>query len=105
MADVVRPAQGRDDPQLVSGRLPRRGWPGRRLPLHFVPIPDAPFATLEHVLQILVVQRAYCNLNAAVEGHAVVLGERPLALVSCLSRTISLLALPWDDDQETRRAE
>ena len=104
MAGVVRPAQGRGDPQLVSGRLPRRGWPGRRLPLHFVPIPDAPFATLEHVLQILVVQRAYCNLNAAVEGYAAVLGERPLALVSCLSRTISLLALPWDDDQETRRA-
>ena len=39
VADVVRPTQGRDEPQLVSGRPPRRGWPGRRLPLHFVPIP------------------------------------------------------------------
>ena len=38
VADVVRPTQGRDEPQLVSGRPPRRGWPGRRLPLHFVPI-------------------------------------------------------------------
>ena len=38
VAGVVRPAQGRGEPQLVSGRLPRRGWPGRRLLLHFVPI-------------------------------------------------------------------
>ena len=46
VAGVVRPTQGRGEPQLVSGRLPRRGWPGRRrLPLHFVPIPDAPLAT------------------------------------------------------------
>jgi hypothetical protein len=41
VADVVRPTQGRGEPQLVSGRLPRRGWTGRRLPLHFVPILDA----------------------------------------------------------------
>ena len=30
VAGVVRPTQGRGEPQLVSGRLPRRGWPGRR---------------------------------------------------------------------------
>jgi hypothetical protein len=98
VAGLVRPTQGRGEPQLVSGRLPRHGWPGRRLPLHFVPIPDAPLATLEHAAQILAVQRAHCHLNAAVEQYTAVLGEPPLALVSCLSRTVSLLTLPWDDD-------
>jgi hypothetical protein len=98
VADVVRPTQGRDEPQLVSGRLPRRGWTGRRLPLRFVPIPDAPLATLEHAVQILAVQRAYHDLNAAVEQYTAVVREPPLALVSCLSRTVSLLTLPWDDD-------
>ena len=82
----------------MSGRLPRRGRPGRRLPLHFVPIPDPPLATLEHAVQVLAVQRGYDNLNAAVEQYTGVLGEPPLALVSCLSRTVSLLTLPWDDD-------
>ena len=99
VAGVVRPIQGRGEPQLVSGRLPRRGWPGRRRPpLHFVPIPDAPLATLEHAVQVLAVQRGYDNLNAAVEQYTAVLGEPPLALVSGLSRTVSLLTLPWDDD-------
>ncbi len=99
VAGVVRPTQGRGEPHLVSGRLPRRGWPGRRrLPLHFVPIPDAPLATLEHAVQVLAVQRGYDNLNAAVEPYTAVLGEPPLALVSGLSRTVSLLTLPWDDD-------
>ena len=98
VADVVRPTQGRDEPQLVSGRLPRRGWTGRRLPLRFVPIPDAPLATLEHAVQILTVQRAYHDLHAAVEQYTTVVREPPLALVSCLSRTVSLLTLPWDDD-------
>ena len=78
VAGVVRPIQGRGEPQLVSGRLPRRGWPGRRrLPLHFVPIPDAPLATLEHAVQVLAVQRGYDNLNAAVEPYTAVLGEPP----------------------------
>jgi len=98
VADVVRPTQGRDEQQLVSGRLPRRGWTGRRLPLRFVPIPDAPLATLEHAVQILTVQRAYHDLHAAVEQYTTVVREPPLALVSCLSRTVSLLTLPWDDD-------
>ena len=99
VAGVVRPTQGRGEPQLVSGRLPRRGWPGRRrLPLHFVPIPDAPLATLEHAVQVLAVQQGYDNLNTAVEPDTAVLGEPPLALVSGLSRTVSLLTLPWDDD-------
>ena len=98
VADVVRPTQGRDEPQLVSGRLPRRGWTGRRLPLRFVPIPDAPLATLEHAVQILTVQRAYHDLHAAVEQYTTVVREPPLALVSCLSRTVSLLTLPWDED-------
>jgi hypothetical protein len=98
VAAVVRPIQGRGEQQLVSGRLPRHGWPGRRLPLHFVPIPDAPLATLEHAAQVLAVQRAYCHLNAAVEQYTAALGEPPLALVRCLSRTVSLLTLPWDDD-------
>jgi hypothetical protein len=98
VADVVRPTQRRDEPQLVSGRPPRRGWPGRRLPLHFVPIPDAPLATLAHAVQILTVQRAYHDLNAAVEQYTAVVREPPLALVGCLSRTVSLLTLPWDDD-------
>jgi hypothetical protein len=96
--DVVRPTQGRDEPQLVSGRLPRRGWTGRRLPLRFVPIPDASLATLERAMQILTVQRAYQDLNAAVEQYTAVVREPPLALVSCLSRLVSLLTLPWDDD-------
>jgi hypothetical protein len=98
VAGVVRPTQGRGEPHLVSGRLPRRGWRGRRLSLHFVPIPDAPLATLEHAVQVLAVQRGYDNLNAAVEQYTAVLGEPPLALVSGLSRTVSLLTLPWDDD-------
>ena len=86
VAGVVRPTQGRGEPQLVSGRLPRRGWPGRRLPLHFVPIPDAPLATLEHAVQVLAVQRGYDNLNAAVEQYTAVArraalgpGQLPLA--------------------------
>jgi hypothetical protein len=41
VAAVVWPTQGRDEPQLVSGRRSRRGRTGRELPLHFVPIPDA----------------------------------------------------------------
>ncbi|MBV9923104.1 MAG: hypothetical protein JOY78_19950 [Pseudonocardia sp.] len=98
VADVVRPTQGSGEPRVVSGRLPRRGWPGRRLPLHFVPIPDASLATLEHAVQVLAVQRGYRNLNAAVEQYTAVVGEPPLALVSCLSRTVSLLTLPWDED-------
>jgi hypothetical protein len=98
VADVVRPTQGRGEPQLVSGRLARRGWSGRRLPLRFVPIPDAPLATLEHAVQILTVQRAHHDLSAAVEQYTAVVREPPLALVSCLSRTVSLLTLPWDDD-------
>jgi len=72
VAAVVRPTQGRAEPQLVSGRLPRRGWTGRRLPLRFVPIPDAALATLEHAVQILTVQRAYHDLNAAVEQYTAV---------------------------------
>ena len=63
-----------------------------------MPIPDAPLATLEHAVQVLAVQRGYDNLNAAVEPYTAVLGEPPLALVSGLSRTVSLLTLPWDDD-------
>ena len=98
---VVRPTQGRDEPQLVSGRLPRRGWTGRRMPLRFVPLPDAPLATLQHAVQILTVQRAYHDLNAAVEQYTAVVREPPLTLVSCLSRTVSLLTLPWDDDVRT----
>jgi hypothetical protein len=48
VAGVVRPTQGRGEPRLVSGRLPRRGWPGRRrLSLHFLPIPDADPAHLK----------------------------------------------------------
>jgi hypothetical protein len=44
----VRPTQARGGTQLVSGRLPRRGWTGRMVPLRFVPIADASLATLEH---------------------------------------------------------
>ena len=68
------------------------------MPLRFVPLPDAPLATLEQAVQILTVQRAYHDLNAAVEQYTAVVREPPLALVSCLSRTVSLLTLPWDDD-------
>jgi hypothetical protein len=98
VAGVVRPTQGRGEPRLVSGRLPRRGWPGRRLSLHFVPIPDASLATLEHAVQVLAVQRGFGHLNAAVEQYTAAVGEPSLALVSCLSRTVSLLTLPWDED-------
>jgi hypothetical protein len=49
-------------------------------------------------VQILTVQRAYHDLNAAVEQYTAAVREPPLALVSCLSRTVSLLTLPWDDD-------
>jgi hypothetical protein len=81
VAGVVRPTQGRGEPRLVSGRLPRRGWPGRcRLSLHFVPIPDASLATLEHAVQVLAVQRGFGNLNAAVEQYTAAVGEPPLAL-------------------------
>ena len=98
VADVVRPTQGRGGQQLVSGRLPRRGWTGRTLPLRFVPISDAPLATLEHAVQVLAVQRAYPHLNAAVDQYTMAVGEPPLALVNVLSRTVSVLTLPWDND-------
>ena len=97
VADVVRPTEGRDEPQLVSGRLPRRGWTGRRLRLRFVPIPDARSRRLS----------TPCNPRRAagvprprrrLEQYTAVIGELPLALVSGLSRTVSLLTLPWDDD-------
>ena len=52
--------------------------------MHFVPIPDAPLATLEHAVQVLAVRRGYDNLNAAVEQYTAVLGEPSLALVSGL---------------------
>jgi hypothetical protein len=98
VGDVVRPTQRRGGQHLVPGRLPRRGWAGRLLPLHFVPIADAPLSTLEHAVQVVTVQRAYPNLNRAVERYAAVVGEAPLALLSRLSRVVSLLTLPWDDD-------
>jgi hypothetical protein len=98
VADVVRPTQGRGGQQLVSGRLPREGWSGRLLPLRFVPIADGPLGTLEHAVEVLTVHRAYHNLNAAVEQYAAVAGEPPIALVSRLTRTVSVLTLPWDDD-------
>jgi hypothetical protein len=98
VGDVVRPTQRRGGEHLVPGRLSRRGWAGRHLPLHFVPIADAPLSTLEHAVQVVTVQRAYPNLNRAVERYATVVGEAPLALVSSLSRVVSLLTLPWDDD-------
>jgi hypothetical protein len=98
VADVVRPTQGRDGEQLVSGRLARDGWTGRWLPLRFVPIADAPIGVLEHAVEVLTVHRAYENLNAAVEQYAAVAGEPRMALVSSLTRIVSLLTLPWDDD-------
>lgn len=98
VADVVRPTQGRGGQEPVSGRLPRQGWNGRLLPLRFVPIPGGPLATLEHAVQVLSVQRAYDSLNAAVEQYTDAVGEPPLALVGCLSRTVSLITMPWDDD-------
>jgi hypothetical protein len=97
---VVRPTQARGGPQLVSGRLPRRGWNGRRLPLRFVPIGDAPLAVLEHGMHVLAVHRAYPALNAAVERYAAVLDEPHLTILGWLSRTVSVLTLPWDDDIE-----
>ena len=60
-----------------------------------------PLATLQHAVQILTVRRAYHDLNAAVEQYTAVVREPPLTLVSCLSRTVSLLTLPWDDDVKT----
>ena len=39
-----------------------------------------------------------CHLNAAVEQYTAAVGEPSLALVRCLSRTVSLLTLPWDED-------
>jgi hypothetical protein len=98
VADVVRPTQGRDEQQLVSGRLPRCGWTGRLLALRFVPIAEGPLRILERAMEVLSVQRAYQSLNAAVEQYAAVVGEPPIALVSCLSRTVSVLTLPCDDD-------
>jgi hypothetical protein len=101
VADVVRPTQGRGGEQVVSGRLPRRGWTGRQLPLRFVPITDTSLATLEHAVRVLSVQRAYANLHAAVEQYSEAAGEPPLALIGRLSRTVSVLTLPWDDDVDT----
>jgi hypothetical protein len=98
VADVVRPTQGRGGPQIVSGRLPRDGWSGRRLPLRFVPIAGGPLGTLGHAVEVLSVHRAYRNLHAAVEQYAAVAGEPPMALVSSLTRTVSVLTMPWDDD-------
>lgn len=95
---IVRPTQARGGPQLVSGRLPRRGWTGTMLPLRFVSVADAPLAVLEHAMHVLAVQRAHPALNAAVERYAAVLGEPPLAILGRLSRTLSLLTLPWDED-------
>ena len=98
VADVIRPTQGRGGQEPVSGRLPREGWTGRLLPLRFVPVPDGPLATLEHAVQILSVQRAYPSLNAAVDQYTDAVGEPPLAVVSSLSRAVSLITMPWDDD-------
>lgn len=98
VGDVVRPTQGRGGEQLVSGRLPRRGWTGRLLPLRFVPIAEAPIDILEHAMRVLSVQRAYPSLNAVVDQYSAAVGEPPVALVSSLSRFVSLLTLPWDND-------
>ncbi len=101
VGDVVRPTQARGGIQLVSGRLPRRGWTGRMVPLRFVPIADASLATLEHAAQVLAVQRAYTALSAAIERYTQVLGEERMAVVKSLSRVVSVLTLPWDDDVAT----
>jgi hypothetical protein len=101
VGDVVRPTQARGGAQLVSGRLPRRGWTGRMVPLRFVPIADASLATLEHAAQVLAVQRAYPSLSAAIERYTQVLGEERVAVVKALSRVVSVLTLPWDDDMAT----
>ena len=101
VADVVRPTQARGGEQLVSGRLPRRGWCDRIVPLRFVPIADAPLAVLQQAAQVLAVQRAYPALGAAVEQYSQVVGEEQISVASCLSRMVSLLTLPWDDDVAT----
>ena len=82
VAGVVRPTQGAAIRSSCPAGCPVAADPAAGC--RCTSCRYAPLATLEHVLQILVVQRAYCNLNAAVERYAAVLGERPLALVSCL---------------------
>ena len=80
VGDVVRPTQQRGEAHVVSGRLPRRGCTGSRLPLHFVPIPDAALATLEHAVQVLAVQRPIGRVVAAFLLWLVVFGSKFLVL-------------------------
>ena len=101
VASVVRPTQARGGAQLLSGRLPRCGWTDQVVPLRFVPIGHAPLATLNHAAEVLAVHRAHPALAAAVQRYSDVLGEEPVGVANCLSRTVGLLTLPWDDDIAT----
>jgi hypothetical protein len=71
------------------------------VPLRFVPIADASLTTLDHAAQVLAVHRAYPALSAAIERYTQVLGEERTAVVKALSRVVSVLTLPWDDDVAT----
>jgi hypothetical protein len=44
------------------------------------------------------VNRAYPAVSAAIERCTQVLGQERMAVVSSLSRILSVLTLPWDDD-------
>jgi hypothetical protein len=83
VANVARATQGRADrspcPAAAPSRLDRRLAAAALRAGTRRPARDAGAR-----VQILTVQRAYHNLNAAVEQYTAVVGEPPLALVSCL---------------------
>lgn len=96
--DAVRPTQSRDEQAPVPGRL--LGPDGRyeHLPLRFVRILAEHLGTLDHAAQVLADPRAHDELSDALDQHAEANSVRPAELAGWLSRAVSVLGLPWDDD-------
>lgn len=101
VGDAVRPTQSRDEREPVPGRL--LGPDGRyeHLPLRFVRIPATHLEVLEHAAQVLADRGAHHDLADAVEQHAEANQVSAASLVGWLSRAVSVLGLPWDDDVRT----
>lgn len=104
LGDAVRPTQSRDEREPVPGRLLAPDGRYEHLPLRFVRIPAAHLAILEHAAQVLADPRPHDDLADALDQHAAANQISATEFAEWLSRTVSVLGLPWDDDVRTLRA-
>lgn len=98
VADALRPTQSRDDKSPVPGRLLAPDGRYEHLPLRFVRIAAANLDVLDHAAQVLAGPGAEGDLAEALDEHAEANRTTPAELAGSLSRAVSVLALPWDND-------